>query len=63
MDKVEENRKVEFYRVLENFPQVILRIFVMIKQLSIRIKYFSIECDGKIGSKGKRKHLECVKGK
>ena len=30
MDKVEENRKVEFYRVLENFPQIIIRNFVMI---------------------------------
>ena len=60
MDKVEENRKVEFYRVLENFPQVIIRNSVMIKKLSIRIKHFSIECGGKFESKRKRKHLECV---
>ena len=34
----------------------------MIKKLSIRIKHFSIERGGKIGSERKRKHLECVRG-
>ena len=63
MDKVEENHKVEVYQVLENFPQVIIRNSVMIENLSIRIKHFSIERGGKFGSERKKKHLECVKGK
>ena len=62
MDKVEENQIVEFYQVLENLPQVIIKNSVMIKKLGIRTKYPSIQHGGKIGSKGKRKHLECVKG-
>jgi len=62
MDKVEENQIVEFYRVVENLPQVIIRNSVMIKTLGIRTKYPRIEHGGKIGSKGKRKHLESIKG-
>lgn len=62
MDKVEENRIVEFYQVLENLSQVIIRNSMIIKKLGIRTKYPSIKHGGKIGSKGKRKHLECVKG-
>ena len=62
MDKVEENQIVEFYQVLENLPQVIIKNSVMIKKVGIRTKYPSIQHGGKIGSKGKRKHLECVKG-
>ena len=42
MDKVEENLIVEFYQVLENLPQVIIRNSVMIKKLGIRTKYLKI---------------------
>lgn len=38
MENVEENQIVEFYRVLENLPQVIIRNYVMIKKLGIRTK-------------------------
>ena len=62
MDKVEENQIVEFYQVLENLLEVIIKNSMMIKKLGIRTKYPSIQHGGKIGSKGKRKHLECVKG-
>ena len=62
MDKVEENQIVEFYQVLENLPQVIIKNSVMIKKLGIRTKNPRIKHGGKIGYKGKRKHLECVKG-
>ena len=62
MDKVEENQIVEFYQVLENLPQVIIKNSVIIKKLGIKTKQPGIEHGGKIWSKGKRKHLECVKG-
>ena len=62
LDKVEENQIVEFYQVLENLLEVIIKNSMMIKKLGIRTKYPSIQHGEKIGSKGKRKHLECVKG-
>ncbi|KAK9990956.1 hypothetical protein SO802_025941 [Lithocarpus litseifolius] len=62
MDRVEENQKVEFYGVLDNLPQVMIRSPVMIERLGIRPEYLSMEHGGnlhrgKIGSEGKRKHL------
>ncbi|KAK4585091.1 hypothetical protein RGQ29_022671 [Quercus rubra] len=58
----EENQKVEFYGVLDNLPQVMIRSPVMIERLGIRPEYLSMEHGGnlhrgKIGSEGKRKHL------
>ena len=63
MDKVEENQIVEFYQVLENLPQVIIRNFVMIKKLGIRTKYPGIQQDGKFWFKERENILDVSKAK
>ena len=51
IDSMEENHKLEFYGVLENLPQVMVRSSMMI------VCNFIIQHGGKIESKGKRKHI------
>ncbi|XP_041018984.1 uncharacterized protein LOC121260945 isoform X4 [Juglans microcarpa x Juglans regia] len=61
-ERVDENRKVEFYGVLDTLPQVMTRSPVMIERLGIRPESISMEqggslYSGKLGSEGNRKCL------
>ncbi|KAG2696143.1 hypothetical protein I3760_07G044800 [Carya illinoinensis] len=61
-ERVDENRKVEFYGVLDTLPQVMTRSPVVIERLGMRPESLSIEQGGslyrgKLGSEGNRKCL------